>query len=448
MYQRAGDGQFSLEPDLESFASKSFVRFAIGNILALIAVSAGATIVSSHIAHDEAVRDARSRGAGIARVVASPLLTSRTRAGDPIALAAMAHALQIRIADGPVAHIKLWDGDGRVIWSDQSEIVGKRFELTPEVKALFGTKKSVTEEPDLGRPENVGERGEGRLLEVYVGENGQDDLPFVFEAYVAPERLKEDTDAILREILPLALGVLLAFQLLVFPLGVSLSRRVARSHRQRSDIIRRALMFSDLERRRIARELHDGVISDLAGIAYALPLIVNKLPQDPSADDTRRSAATMSKVLQGGIDSLRTMIHDIYPSDLAVDTLATAMEELRMRAAESGVVVSFDVAPSLEIPPSIASIVFHIMQEGLRNVTRHSGASEAKVGIAKYDNGITVRVIDNGIGVDEHQTKKRGHFGLRLLTDYVHDSGGSFSLTAGDAGGTVLEAWIPATPDD
>ena len=90
------------------------------------------------------------------------------------------------------------------------------------------------------------------------------------DTYFTVDGLHVDEAALTRRIVPVVLAALLVLGLLLVPLAYSLASRVARYERERQAMIRLAVEASSAERRRVAGELHDGVIQDLAGVGYAL----------------------------------------------------------------------------------------------------------------------------------------------------------------------------------
>jgi len=428
-----------------SVVRQAVLRFTCWSVVALMLLAVGTILVSRHIAHDEAIRDARLRGAAIAHGVAAPLVDSGVRAGSPPALVRLGIVLENRMRDGSVDHIRLWSRDGHVIWSDEEEIVGRRFAMPDKVTALFGTDHTVTELSGLNDAGNALQPGDGPLLEVFVGAHDAEGVPLVLEAYMSPQLLEEDQSAIFAELLPLALGSLLAFQLTMLPLAISLARRVERSQAERTDILRRALMSSDLERRRIAQDLHDGIIQDLAGLSYALPTVAGNLPLEPSADRARAAAHQMSVILERDLSALRTLLTDIYPPDLGGDGLAAALNELATGAAESQLTVRVEMAPGLEVPVEAATLVYRIVREGLRNVIRHADAAVAHVIVRRQGDDVMVHVSDDGRGLVDFGVGARGHLGVKLLADTVGDVGGRLDLRSGQAGGAILEASFPSS---
>ena len=176
-------------------------------------------MVAERIAQAIALDEAQSQAAGMATRLAAPLVDARVRAGSPGAAEELSWVMAHRMQDGSIAHVKLWDEDGRVVWSDQPELVGRSFDLPDDVDALFGTRRSTAELSDLTRAENVGEQAEGQLLEVYVGTFDHDGVPLVAEAYLTTGPMDANARTILWSFMPVSLGALLLFLLVVAPAG-------------------------------------------------------------------------------------------------------------------------------------------------------------------------------------------------------------------------------------
>jgi signal transduction histidine kinase len=423
-----------------SVVREAVIRFTAWSVVALVVLALGTLFIGGRIARDEALRDARIRGTGLARNIVAPLVNSAVRAHRPGAAKELNHILGNRMKDGSVAHIKLWSRSGEVIWSDETELVGRRFKLEEDERSLFGTDRSIAAVSDLDKAENVGERSEGELLEVYVGTRDKDNKPLLFEAYVSTDRMRQDAAAIVGGMLPPALGGLFAFQLAVLPMAISLARRVQRSQLERAKMMRHALIASDLERRRIAQDLHDGVIQDLAGIAYALPSVQAQLPDGPTR--ARDTIARAGSILKRDVAALRSLLTDIYPPDLHGPGLAGAVHDLARSTGESGVSVAVVVAPDLRLPPDTARVCYRVVREGLRNVVKHARCTAARVELGVDGEQVTVRVSDDGQGVRTGAVP-RGHLGLRLLEDTLLDLGGRLVLRPGERGGAILEAMVP-----
>jgi signal transduction histidine kinase len=426
-----------------SVVRHAVLRFAAWSVIALILLSVVTVLISQRLARDEALRDARVRANGIARGIAG-LVGPALRAGDEQAISRVSSTITPRLNAGALSHVKLWAQDGSIIWADQPRLIGRQFELEPDVTALFGTENATAEISTLDKEENVEERFQGELLEVYVGAYDSRNRPMVFEAYLTTDRMEQKERELIAQLLPLSLGGLLLFQLAVLPLAVSLARRVERAQEERAKILRHGLLASDLERRRIAQDLHDGVIQDLAGLGFAMPIVAEQLPSGPEAADAREAVDHVTSVLSRDVTALRALLTDIYPPDLVGEGLVAAVEELAMRAEDAKLSVTVEVSPDFHAPLDATRLAYRVVREGLRNVLRHARANAAQVHLLRSGGDIVVRVIDDGQGIPENTVAAPGHLGLRLLSDTINDLGGRLDLSPGARGGAILEAVFPA----
>ena len=421
----------------------ALVRFAWGSVIALVLLTVGAVIIGGRIAEDAALREAQLRGQTIANTIAGPLVDDHVRGRDPGALARLDRVMLARMEDGSLSHVKLWSRDGHVLWADEKDLVGDEFELDEDVSSLFGTRKVTAELSDLSKAENAGERAEGELLEVYAGTFDADGEPVVFEAYLATDRMRQDERRIITDILPLTIGGLLLFQLAVLPLAVSLARRVERGENERSRMMRHTLLVAAQEQRRIAQDLHDGVIQDLAGLSYAMPVVAAHLPDTPEAQGARDAVARVSTVLQEDVAALRSLLTDIYPPDLHGDGFTHALQDLAQQARERGTEVEVMVPPGYDESIDVNRLAYRVVREGLRNVVKHARAAAARVEVSRADDRLHVRVSDDGVGLDGPPEAEPGHLGLKLLHDTLRDFGGRLEVRPGARGGTVMEATFP-----
>ncbi|HET7822352.1 MAG TPA: hypothetical protein VFL10_12585, partial [Ornithinibacter sp.] len=206
----------------------ALLRFVGLSVVALVVVAIGAVVVGQRIAEGWALDDARLRGATVAQAVAGPLVDESVRAGDAAAIARLDGILHDTMAKGSIKHVKLWTQRGVVIWSDETEVIGQRFPLDADVQEIFDTHGVTAEVSSLDKAENVAERGEGELLEVYAGVADGAGEPLVVEAYLPTVQMRTQQRTILWALLTLAVGVLVVYQLAVVPLAVSLARRVER----------------------------------------------------------------------------------------------------------------------------------------------------------------------------------------------------------------------------
>src|SRR4051812_14664878 len=155
MSKRRADGTGRPARESPSAVRASLTRFTVLSGVALAAVGVALVIAGRSAAHDLAIDEARERADRIAHNVAGPRMGRGVRDHDPRALQPFAHAMSLLIQEGSVRHIKVWAADGLVIWSDEAALIGRHFDLPPDVDALFGTEDDLVELSHLDEPENV-----------------------------------------------------------------------------------------------------------------------------------------------------------------------------------------------------------------------------------------------------------------------------------------------------
>ena len=412
--------------------------------LGLVALLGGLVLVSRAVSKDyvldQASRDARRMANGLA----APLVNDQVRGGDPAALRRLGTAMMVRVRDGSVRHIHITDRDGRILWADQPSQIGRRFDLPSETIALFDTLTEVAEVSSLDREEHRGIDTGETLLEVYAGALDSQGEPFLFEIYASPASVTEHRNAVLMALLPVVVGLLAVLLLTGLPALWIVTRRMRRTRRENARIVENALSAWHAERRRIAQDLHDGVVQNLSAVSYALPGVLDMIPDEPTYAHAKTVGRQLNRMLQNDLSALRTLITDQLP-DLEGDGLRAALSALADRATASGLDVCVAMDHDLRLDATVAGVVYRIVREGLRNVERHAQARSAEVVVAAVDGDhdlVQVRVSDDGQGLGEEEAGV-GHVGLRLLAGLMLDLGGTLELRDGRAGGTVLEARVP-----
>ena len=153
------------------------------------------------------------------------------------------------------------------------------------------------------------------------------DLPqlrtLAFEAYYNYAPVDEVANSLLWQLIPLVLVPLLVLQLIQVPLTASMARRVRRHEADRAALLERTLSVSERERIRIAADLHDGPVQNLAGVGYALDSVASSVPEQ-YAILMRRIQDTVHDVIW----SLRKLMVDLYPPDLSVGQLSAIIASL------------------------------------------------------------------------------------------------------------------------
>ena len=425
------------------------------SVVVLLVVSAGVVLYSGRLARHEALRDAENTARAVVTSIVEPLTGQEFLSQSPQALAIMSQAMDARTRDGSIQHVKIWgdagSGNGTVLWSSETPLVGQTFAMEPEDYALFGSGEAVAAVSDLSKEENVLERSAGDLVEVYVGMTDRTGHPLLFEAYLSAAGLHGNTRELARGILPLPLLALLLFALLTLPMAVSLARRVDRDDAQMRRVLVNAVASSDLERRRISQRLHDDVIQDLAGVGYALASDARQAP--PSGEFISASACAScvirqhveqaSGILRADITTLRRLMEDIYPPDLQGVGLANSIQDLIAAQDLSDAEFTYEVVEPLTPSPLTARLAYRVTREILRNTAEHAHASHVLVRLTQSDGFLHLEVVDDGVGFDTTAEGPRGHLGLRLIQETVADAGGHMEIESTPGAGTRIRATLP-----
>src|SRR5688572_11599072 len=413
-------------------------KFALAGIVALGIVGLGTSIASRRVGQREAVANARTTTLVKAQGLVEPVLDDGLLSGSPDAVARL-DAVKGDLLDGGLVRVKLWTPEGRIVWSDEPRLVGTAHELGEDQIDSLSTGRIEAEVGDLSKPENAFEQPYGKLLEVYLPVRTPSGTPLLFEAYYRYNLVSDNGTRLWRSFAPIALGSLVLLQLVQIPLAWSLARRLRQRLQEREVLLERSLQASEIERRQIASDLHDGVVQDLAGVAYSLSAATrtgNGTGPDPALIDQSAEAVRSS------IRALRSLVVDIYPPDFGEEPLDAALADLVERARGRGFDVALDVSAAAEpIPDHAARLVYRVVQEGLRNVVNHSGAGSVLVLVATDGGRATVEVRDDGRGFDENEARERaggGHVGLRALAGLLGDNGGSLDVQSVPGGGTTL----------
>ena len=202
---------------------------------------------------------------------------------------------------------------------------------------------------------------------------------------------------------------------------------------------------AEAERRRWARELHDETLQGIAAVRVMLALS----RRDDHAE-LRTTVTRAADALQGEVDRLRDIIHDVRPSSLDDLGLMAAMEALVARHAHDGgpalqleVDLDHEAGRTPErLHPDVETAIYRIAQEALRNAIKHADAHTVAVAVAEIEGEVGVRVRDDGRGYDP-QASATG-FGLVSIQERVELLDGRLRVRSAPGEGTTLEARVPA----
>jgi PAS domain S-box-containing protein len=204
------------------------------------------------------------------------------------------------------------------------------------------------------------------------------------------------------------------------------------------------LSAEEKERKRIARELHDGIGQALSAIKFSVENSLGQLRKvsDPSEI---KSLEAIIPLTQKTIEEVRRIVKDLRPSildDLGIlATINWFCREFQEVYTGIRIETEIDVQENI-IPSPLKTVIYRILQEALNNVAKHSGADRVQLSLLEQDNRIIMRIQDNGVGFDVSKTismqpSRRG-FGLASMRERAGLSGADFDLTSEAGQGTTI----------
>jgi len=207
----------------------------------------------------------------------------------------------------------------------------------------------------------------------------------------------------------------------------------------------RLMTLQDEERRRIAREIHDGLGQELA----AAKMILDGIMAKDSSPSMRQAANDSSQLVDRAIKQVRTISHLLHPPLLDEVGLVSALRwYLEGLSERSGMEVQLEVDPPNlgRLRPELETAIFRIIQEALTNMFRHSGARNGAVSVKEGDGRIVVTVRDDGRGIEEQVIQLRPEsvgVGIGGMRQRVSELGGRLRLANANPG-TIVEVIIPS----
>jgi signal transduction histidine kinase len=217
-------------------------------------------------------------------------------------------------------------------------------------------------------------------------------------------------------------------------IAVDLSQRVTR------DALSRVVEAQELERTRLARELHDETGQALTSILLGL----KSLEERVDTVEGRAAVAEMRELVVSTLQDVRRLAVELRPSALDDFGLVSALERLRDSVTEkSGIEVDVQSQLRLErLPQAIETALFRIVQEALTNVVKHAMASRVTVLLTQKGNAVRLIVQDDGRGFDTRDVRDGG-LGLIGMRERVSLLGGRMSVESTRGAGTMLSAEVP-----
>lgn len=191
------------------------------------------------------------------------------------------------------------------------------------------------------------------------------------------------------------------------------------------------------ERRRVRRDLHDGVGPVLAALTLQLDALRRRLPDD---DVQGRQLADRMKVeLQRSVADVRRVVEGLRPPSLDDLGLAGTVEEHGQAVSDGRLEVRVEVDEGIALSPAVEVAAYRILTEAITNVARHADATDCHVTAQLDGDGLLLEVSDNGRGL---AAGRGAGIGLTTMRDRAAELGGTFEAIGG-ANGSTVRAWLP-----
>lgn len=226
----------------------------------------------------------------------------------------------------------------------------------------------------------------------------------------------------------------------------TMENRLRQSKEELRALSNQLFVAQENERRRIALELHDGIGQSLAAIRFKIENLIGAHSESSLVADRINQLLPM---LQNAMDEVRRIAVALRPSildDLGLKaTINWHCREFKNVYSSINVVLDMDF-DERDVPESLKTVIYRILQEALNNIAKHSGASQVNVYLKKISEKFELMIEDNGVGIalDSNSSKpQRISLGLSSMRERTEQTGGEFSIgiSSGHKGTLIRSLW-------
>lgn len=431
--------------------------FLVIGVATAAAILVGSNHLADRAASDEAISEAERTTQLLAQSVIGPemprgLVNLRPENVDRFTGLLDQFDLEIKArlldVDRPF-RINLWSRDGRLVYTSELQVLIKNvrsldLRLDPEQRGILHDGGVDSEIVDAAAPDaqhSLVDEGTDGMVRIYARAQSPEGKPILVETYFTLDELSARRAEIFSSFRWITLGGLGLLVLVTTAILVALTRQLRHASTERERLLRSAMDASDAERRRIARDLHDSVVQDLAGTAFAVSAVARSAETPPDARDKLDGAGSS---LRDSLKSLRSLLVEIHPPDLRADGLAAALADLTASAAATDVQASVSVEGAETASDAEAALVWRVAQEAVRNALRHADASTLAVTVRGDGQRLTLEVVDDGVGFAPDSIRDPDRYGLRGLRSLVADHGGVLTVRSAPGEGTTVRMEVDA----
>lgn len=411
------------------------VRFLAIGAVTLVALVVGTNMLAAQAANREALAELSSVNEVLANSFARPEITSGLLAGQRAKIDRFDRLVSKRIQAPILKRINIWSSDGVLVYtSPDPRLSGSEYGLSAAQARVMrdgGTDQVVDTEPSSSELT----KGTSGTVQIFTRIELNNGTPLLFEGYYSLDDIKERREQIYTPFRLITVVALVLLLILVTPILLVLTRQVRTAAEERERLLRAGLDASDAERRRIARDLHDGVVQDLAGTSFSIAAAAREPDLSPAV---RTSLTSANQAIRDTLKSLRSLLAEIHPPAIQAEGLAAALADLTAPASALGIQASISVEGAETATDQQAALVWRVAQEAVRNALRHAQASTIAVTVRSDGKVLVLEVVDDGIGFAADAAPASDRYGLRGMTSLVKDSGGRLRVDSAAGEGTAV----------
>jgi two-component system sensor histidine kinase UhpB len=224
-----------------------------------------------------------------------------------------------------------------------------------------------------------------------------------------------------------------------------LVRRV-QAEEVRKRLLAQILSAQEEERRRIARDLHDGIGQSLTALLIGLRTV----EEAPTSEAARSRAAELRQIIVAAVEEVRRLARGLRPSILDDLGLAAALQHYVADCSQTyGIAVEVEAADlaARRLPPAVETTLYRIVQEAVTNTAKHAAAKKVCIVARRQCGGVHLSVQDDGCGFDMEGLRRRSdvrdHLGLCDMRERAALLNGSLMIESRPGSGTTVSISIP-----
>lgn len=228
-------------------------------------------------------------------------------------------------------------------------------------------------------------------------------------------------------------------------LGLGAEKVIDRTE-QKLEMERKILEAREAERRKIARDIHDGPAQSLAAILITLDLLASEISETADCQQLKQQLSQLKDIAKEGMDEMRQILFDLKPTSAEKDSLLSLLDDYFTEIkAKFNFTINLETVGSPQIyPVYIQTALFRIVQEAINNIRKHAGVSKAQIVMTESREQLKFLIKDEGKGFNkERELNKAGSYGLVGMKERVELLEGTIEIISEPGAGTQILIEIP-----